>query len=196
MRKIAYLVMVLMLIAAGAVYAQFTGSAHDKDPVDFGTLPTGLEGYSNCQLCHTPHLGYPDGDGPLWVNDANTVTYEMYGTTLAGTDADTIGAASLACLSCHDGGIAPDVSIPAVIDSDLDESLKGTHPIGFEVDTTKANLIPTMFSDGSTPNTFKLFGADGNRFECATCHDPHNGANTDPLYRVDVTDVCMGCHDK
>ncbi len=57
-----------------------------------------------CIWCHTPHHG--STTAPLWNKgtQTNTGDYIGYGTTIAGTSADTTpGAASLACLSCHDG---------------------------------------------------------------------------------------------
>ena len=56
-----------------------------------------------CVFCHTPHHG--STNAPLWNKGAQSTTYTAYGTTVAGSnvaDAD-IGAATLACLSCHDG---------------------------------------------------------------------------------------------
>jgi hypothetical protein len=56
-----------------------------------------------CIFCHTPHHG--STNAPLWNKGAQSVAnYTTYGTTVAGTSADTSpGAATLACLSCHDG---------------------------------------------------------------------------------------------
>ena len=56
-----------------------------------------------CIFCHTPHHG--STNAPLWNKGAQaTGNYTTYGTTVGGTSADTTpGAATLACLSCHDG---------------------------------------------------------------------------------------------
>ncbi len=56
-----------------------------------------------CVFCHTPHHGA--NHAPLWAKGTQSTSYTAYGTTVAGTfvaDSD-IGAATLACLSCHDG---------------------------------------------------------------------------------------------
>ncbi len=73
---------------------------------DGGTAPItaiGAEGTSEvCIFCHTPHHG--STNAPLWNKGAQSTTYLTYGTTIGGTSADTTpGAATLACLSCHDG---------------------------------------------------------------------------------------------
>ncbi len=56
-----------------------------------------------CVFCHTPHHGAVTA--PLWAKGTQSTSYTAYGTTIAGTNvADSdIGAATLACLSCHDG---------------------------------------------------------------------------------------------
>lgn len=55
-----------------------------------------------CIWCHTPHHG--SSNAPLWNKGTQATVYTGYGTTVAGTSADSQpGAASLACLSCHDG---------------------------------------------------------------------------------------------
>jgi hypothetical protein len=56
-----------------------------------------------CIFCHTPHHG--STNAPLWNKGAQSTTnYTTYGTTVAGTSGETTpGAATLACLSCHDG---------------------------------------------------------------------------------------------
>jgi hypothetical protein len=55
-----------------------------------------------CIFCHTPHHG--STNAPLWnKGNQGAGSYTSYGTTVAGTSTGTIGAATLACLSCHDG---------------------------------------------------------------------------------------------
>ncbi|MBI5234496.1 MAG: hypothetical protein HY880_09090 [Deltaproteobacteria bacterium] len=56
-----------------------------------------------CVFCHTPHHGTTNA--PLWNKGQQTTTYTAYGSTIGGTNItnSSIGAATLACLSCHDG---------------------------------------------------------------------------------------------
>ncbi len=58
-----------------------------------------------CVFCHTPHHANTQAS-PLWNRDvSNSVSYNAYGTTIAGTTVNNadLGGATLACLSCHDG---------------------------------------------------------------------------------------------
>lgn len=64
----------------------------------------GIGGTSEvCIFCHTPHHG--STNAPLWnKGNQGSSSYTTYGTTVAGTTVTGgIGAATLACLSCHDG---------------------------------------------------------------------------------------------
>lgn len=61
-----------------------------------------------CVFCHTPHHANVDGfaageKAPLWNRTNATGSYTPYGTTVAGTEVQQVGGATLACLSCHDG---------------------------------------------------------------------------------------------
>jgi hypothetical protein len=70
------------------------------------TTPTRFGGGGTsevCIFCHTPHHG--STNAPLWnKGQQSAAAYTTYGTTVGGTSVDTNpGAATLACLSCHDG---------------------------------------------------------------------------------------------
>ncbi len=71
-----------------------------------GLANSGVNGGDICAYCHTPHganLG-PTGPAPIWNKGTSPTTFEMYGTTIAGTNtANQPTNQSLACLSCHDG---------------------------------------------------------------------------------------------
>ena len=55
-----------------------------------------------CIFCHTPHHGATNA--PLWNKGSGAAaTYTTYGSTVGGSSISTVGAATLACLSCHDG---------------------------------------------------------------------------------------------
>ncbi len=81
-----------------------TGVHYRADNATSST-PTRLGGGGTsevCIFCHTPHHG--STNAPLWNKGSQTTTYTTYGTTSYGNAADAQpGAASLACLSCHDG---------------------------------------------------------------------------------------------
>ena len=67
-----------------------------------GILPTAVITTEICVFCHTPHFGKTDS-APLWNRGTAATGYVSYGMTLGGTDVNSVGGSSLACLSCHDG---------------------------------------------------------------------------------------------
>jgi hypothetical protein len=74
-------------------------NANSTTPTRFGKGGTS----EICIFCHTPHHG--STNAPLWNKGVQTTSYTAYGSTVGGSfvaDGD-IGAATLACLSCHDG---------------------------------------------------------------------------------------------
>ena len=55
-----------------------------------------------CIFCHTPHHGATNA--PLWnKGQQDAGTYTTYGSTVGGSTISSVGAATLACLSCHNG---------------------------------------------------------------------------------------------
>jgi hypothetical protein len=65
-----------------------------------------------CVFCHTPHGADTDAPAPLWNRKLPTTTvyttYDKLNTTSLTQTVTQPGAASLACLSCHDGQQAID----------------------------------------------------------------------------------------
>jgi hypothetical protein len=66
-----------------------------------------------CVYCHTPHGANTTIDAPLWnrtIKAQNYQTYNELGTSTLTPDSvsDMPGAASLTCLSCHDGQVGVD----------------------------------------------------------------------------------------
>ena len=181
---------------------------------------------------------------PLWnKQDVNGSTFTLYGATLGSVDNATdatVNNQSLACLSCHDGVSSIDsiVNAPgsgfntiagttAIQDNpagysgiaNLTQDLTNTHPISIKyVPTTNASLKITSSSlsnwSGAATISDLLRGVDGDRVECGSCHDPHNGYGTlaADIYGTGKTTratevnflrhsnagsaLCLGCHDK
>jgi len=209
------------LALAGSAFAQIAASHHDMGEFGLTTL-------SACEYCHTPHNAEPGstsitGRTPLWnrINPANT-SFTAYGTTVGGTAiANTqIGANSLTCLSCHDGVTAIGttynggdtdarplgtlVGTRAVIGQDLSDD----HPVGFTAVDNRAGVPLSVFTNA--PGGFYLYGVALDRFECASCHDPHddttgsggvsNGGaaggdgGSGYFLRADWGTICVDCH--
>ena len=181
-----------------------------------------------CVYCHTPHAANSEFKGaPIWNKPTPTNTsFQMYGTTLAGnTTESSVGDASKACLSCHDGvsGLNAVINGPGSGNYDPNGSyLGGTkrtmalvenlaigmrndltndHPIGIIYNPGDAGLKPidtTLTNWGANKTIASLLrGPDKNRVECGSCHDPHN-SDTGLFLRTNNAGsaLCLGCHDK
>lgn len=89
--------------AAGGI----TGSRHNLGAygMHFRTDNSDSNGGTTevCVFCHTPHHG--STNAPIWNKGAQATSYTAYGSTIGGSNVQNsdIGAATLACLSCHDG---------------------------------------------------------------------------------------------
>jgi len=117
--------------------------------------------------------------------------------------ATALDAASIDCLSCHDGALATDSTVVTVCsEPDCD------HPLGVDYRVLSAmnhGLKPTVLLDPQ----IKL--VDNATIGCTTCHVPYQQSNhvtlstlrgmfpePDPMLSVDNTGsgLCLGCHDK
>jgi len=192
------------------------------------------------------------GTGPLATADAtylplwnHTITQQVFTPYYNGSDApasgpkhaqsmdalgtpqgtfDRVGAASLLCLSCHDGSIAVNeyghnpqtpksqssggVSITPQYNIGQGGYLANHHPIGFLYDAV-AGLDPEIF-DSNTAVFDQTYDGGSNivpvsnllwagKMECATCHAVHNTGNTGEklLYVSDKnSNLCFSCHNK
>ncbi len=137
---------------------------------------------------------------------------------------DKIGAASLLCLSCHDGTISANQygNTSQTVKSQSgggntlvtqyrigsDGYLANHHPIGFLYDVV-ASLDPEIYNsnvatfdqtyDGGSnqiPVSSLLWGG---KMECSSCHAVHNTGNTGEklLYVSDKnSNLCLSCHAK
>lgn len=163
------------------------GTKHDF--TDGGRIPRDL-----CLPCHTPHI--TAAQAPLLVRrPAATQPTRPYATR-----AGELNAASLVCLSCHDGTVARDV-------------YAGTHAMswselaagGIAPGRTRLTNHPvgTLYPDGQRGyNSSAAVTSDGRirlpdgRIQCTTCHDPHNTNRYPGMLVVsnDRSRLCLACH--
>ena len=110
------------VFAAGDLPCKFSGlgtilnTRHNLtfDPIGGGNV--NMDPYRNeygevCIYCHTPHGASGQIQAPLWNRTASSATYTTYDTLNTSSLDGTVtapGAASLTCLSCHDGTVAID----------------------------------------------------------------------------------------
>lgn len=165
-----------------------------------------------CVVCHTPHDGGSVTGAPLWNHEVSGVTtFTLY--TSDTFDADDIaqpGGSSKLCLSCHDGTISIDAFggaaggtrfITANYQVGEGNSLVDEHPVSFSFDNDLYNADGGLFdpavkvtSLGGTIQEDLLYS---DKVECASCHNPHDNANSSFL-RISNSGsaLCLTCHDK
>lgn len=167
--------------------AGIVGSKHDF--TDGGRIPKDL-----CLPCHTPHISA--SQAPLLLSESAT----SRPTRSFATPAGELDAASLVCLSCHDGTVARDVYAGAHAMNWSDRSAAGApprasrltnHPVGIRYPDGRADYASSaaVTSDGR----IKL---PGGRIQCTTCHDPHNTRRIPGMLVIpnDRSRLCLACH--
>jgi hypothetical protein len=158
--------------------------------------------YTLCSYCHVAHKTGAAPEGPgylLWNHTLSSVTtYGVYQSdSMKATDLTDLGGqmtVSNLCLSCHDGTVAVNSFYEGVgnntFSGDIPEGttfvpetatirdLSKTHPVNFTYNATVANaagmLVPASTSSVDAAGEVPLFNS---KMQCATCHDPHNGAS-------------------
>jgi predicted CXXCH cytochrome family protein len=168
------------------------------------------------------------GDLPLWNHDLtpDARRFVMYqngnGAPTTGPKASQAvhtasapGAASLLCLSCHDGSLSVNAYGNGVRSRDgatvggayvIGQSavLANHHPVGIDYDAARANDNEIRAADvamlgGAGTVRMHLAGPSNSMLECTSCHSVHNTGNTGErlLWRSDVrSQLCLSCHDK
>jgi predicted CXXCH cytochrome family protein len=161
-----------------------------------------------CLPCHTPHNALSTLV-PLWNHATSGATFTLYSSVTLDATVGQPSAASLACLSCHDGTVALDsfggntgTTFIGGGGHNLGTDLSNDHPVSFTYDAALATTDGGLH-DPSTVNSGLggTIDADlllGSKMECASCHDVHNAAGLNGLLRIDnaASALCLTCHDK
>ncbi len=153
----------------------------------------GAEPRSLCTACHTPHL--TASKSPLMDRRKRAAEpLEPYQSTRVELD-----SATLLCLSCHDGRIAPDVYSRAHATSlsgqlgasRLSGGRLASHPVGVKYpnDDPKYRPAAAVTAGGQV----KL---PGGRVQCTSCHDPHNTGGHEKflISSNQRSRLCLTCH--
>jgi len=116
-----------------------------------------------CVYCHTPHGANRTIDAPLWNRTLLVTTYQTY--DLLGTPSITQpvgppGAASLTCLSCHDGTTAVDSII----------NMPGSGRYNPAQETLQNNDFLNTWNNRRGPDAAAHAGL--NQAGCLACHTP------------------------
>lgn len=147
-----------------------------------------------CLPCHTPHI--TNAEAPLLVRKPAA----SQPTRSYRTPAGELNEASLVCLSCHDGTVAPDVFAGSHAATWSDASAGGviagrprltSHAVGIEYPTGRRDYRSAEEVTGN--GALKL---PGGKIQCTTCHDPHNTQRHAGMLVIsnERSRLCLTCH--
>lgn len=126
-----------------------------------------------CVYCHTPHAANRRIAAPLWNRTVRATQYTMASSvTRAGADLQP-GAASLTCLSCHDGTVAVDSII--------------NMPGSGRIDAAQERGQNNAFLDQAWTNprgSDAVAHAALDRTGCLACHAPGSGRTAQDFTRA------------
>jgi predicted CXXCH cytochrome family protein len=153
----------------------------------------GAEPRSLCTACHTPHL--TASKSPLMDRRKRAAEpLQPYQSTRVELD-----SATLLCLSCHDGRIAPDVYSRAHATSlsqqlgasRLSSDRLASHPVGVKYPDGDAKYRPAAAVTAG--GQVKL---PAGRVQCTSCHDPHNTGGHEKflISSNQRSRLCLTCH--
>jgi predicted CXXCH cytochrome family protein len=221
--KKAFLAFAIAAIAQTALARVATGphdlTAGGPNTAKYGTPSATYTGLTPCAFCHAVHKSNTAFTGaPLWNRPTLAATWTMYpAANLTGGVVDASpNAASLTCLSCHEGTAAvgvlfsttPTNTLTGGTRTQMDNvasralvtgaDLSNDHPVSFPY-VGGAGGFPTITGAGAAGANvagMPLYGATFNRMECATCHDPHADitAALPRFLRVAPAAICGTCH--
>ncbi len=184
-----------VLIGLGIVSATTTNEGIEGSKHDF-SRKTWSKGQL-CLPCHTPHSAGGDVAAPLWDHSPGARTsYKMFDGRPGKP-----GAASLLCLSCHDGstavdaygGMGGDVTIPQRASIGARGNLSTDHPVGVAYP-----VHDKYFRSKAEVEAKGDVVLPGGRVECLSCHDVHNRYGHEKLLvkTNERSALCLSCHRK
>lgn len=140
-----------------------------------------------CVYCHTPHGANAGTTAPLWNRTMRTTTYTTYNRFASSYETAPItqpGAASLSCLSCHDGQTAIDSIINMPGSGRYSSAQMGTQDNSF-LDSWPGGPGSSMYGGhGTLSNTAATMNNYG---ECQSCHSINGDQHDDStMVRFDV----------
>jgi hypothetical protein len=215
----AILLVIGLLAASSAAYAQVTGIAATKHNLSSsGTQAIKGQTAEICIYCHTPHGGQKaiqDDTGPLWNRNYTPGTFQVYASyTLDATPSNPPTSVSKACLSCHDGTLGLNQLLNNAGPGSGTNPATDPNPIGGASGTNNMALIGTdlrddhpvsmIYGDAKSYGTGAAIGTDSHAagFRGATTIGTRpvvqNGSITLPLYGTSTANgkvECGSCHD-
>ncbi len=180
-------------------------SPHNLSASGTGEIKS-LEEKEICIFCHTPHTSNPER--PLWNRSVPGTNYMLYKSSTIKVIPGQPDGASVLCLSCHDGIIAPGNVLNRKYEIDfgsgaetfkygkynLTTDLSDDHMISFFYGSALA------YADGELKHPENLLPPvtlEEGKMQCTSCHDPHKNTNKNFLVKTNkYSALCLSCHDK
>lgn len=181
-----------LLVACLCGFSQSVkNSPHDLSVGSSAELKS-IAGGQVCGYCHTPHSSDPQT--PAWAIQKKGQIYTPYTSATLQAVAGQPDGASLMCLSCHDGTIAPGgVGIGLFHKNkkaNLSLDLSDDHPVSFIYDNS---LVAT---DKKLHSPDKRWVDGNSKVQCTSCHDPHDNTKTKFLKEgKEYGILCKQCHN-
>jgi predicted CXXCH cytochrome family protein len=102
--------------------------------------PSGANTGEICAFCHTPQGDEDKVSSPRWNRTLTTLSSYRAFSSMGSATQEASGSISMSCLSCHDGGQAPNIVInsPSLhlnvgdVQVDIGNDLKNHHPVGVQ----------------------------------------------------------------
>lgn len=132
-----------------------------------------------CVYCHTPHGANTSVTLPLWNRTTKATTYNTYdklGTTTLTQTVSQPGAASLSCLSCHDGQTA--------IDSIVNMPGSGRYDVASMTAQNNTFLNTWTNASGSNALVHGTLSMPATSSSCTSCHVNGIGATDFTVYAI------------
>jgi hypothetical protein len=201
----AFACVLLFAVFAGAQATTPTTDVLGVHDMSSSASPLHGNNANACIYCHAPHNAL--SAAPLWNQTLSTKEYILYPNSSSTPSTPTkVGAASLRCLSCHDGSVAVGrtaafgtLQMTGDLSANMGVQLEGSHPFSMQPQIKDdATLVSTLVSSHATKDhDVKLVEQN---IECSTCHDVHNQYKDLRSQKFLVRDnagsrICFACHD-
>lgn len=160
-------------------------------------------GRDYCVLCHIPQAAR-GGEVPAWgqYSRDDLMNFRLFSQGGRRDDRLGRGSASLLCLTCHDGVIAPDSSgagLGGYAGQRADTLARG-HPMSVGFDAGRRFASRQVSGRRPAQHSGTRFTSDellvAGKVECVSCHDVHQAEAPRYMLREQAaaSELCLGCH--
>ncbi len=180
-RELAMLKLILLLsfgagVLFGVDFVRTSKTKHNLYRTGKGELYQNHPFFAFCFACHVPNVLQSQ--------------FNLYAMGVKGLKEINAFPTTLACLSCHDGFIAPSVS---------PFNLKGHHPVFVEYEPAPFHLRPLSTPLEGWINAQRLedvLKKYDYKLQCGVCHEPHTDIKYFLRRSNERSALCLSCHEK